>query len=83
MKKDNYFEFASDEKKNAYLKEIIGYFQDERNEEIGFIAAESVLDFFLETLGKQIYNKALGDAQKLSREKMEELNAEFDFIINK
>lgn len=82
-KSDKYFEFASEEKKLQFLKEIVGFFESERNEEIGLLAAEEILDFFVETLGKDIYNKAFRDAQGILREKLEEADANIEFIIGK
>lgn len=83
QKKKNRFDFESEEKRQKYLKEIIGFFQTERNEEIGVIAAEQVLDFFLETMGEEIYKKALQDAKKLLRERFEDLEVELDILSPK
>ncbi len=43
---------------------IIAFFQDERNEEIGVIAAEEVLDFFLAELGPEVHNQAIETAKR-------------------
>lgn len=51
------------EEKKLLMNEIKNYFYEERGEEIGVIASESVLDFFMNTIGKSIYNKALDDAK--------------------
>ena len=60
------------------LEEIQSYFE-QRDEKIGIIAAEDLLEFFLNALGKQIYNKAL-DNVKLWYEKVME-NVEADFML--
>lgn len=67
----------STEEKRKLLEEIQNYFEQERDEKIGIIAAEGLLEFFLNALGKQIYNKAL-DNVKLWYEKVME-NVEADF----
>lgn len=67
----------STEEKKKLLEEIQSYFEQERDEKIGIIAAEDLLEFFLNALGKQIYNKAL-DNVKLWYEKVME-NVEADF----
>ena len=65
QQKKNKFDFDSEEKRQQYLNKIISYFQTERNEVIGVVAAQKILDFFLETMGEEVYKKALTDAQKL------------------
>ena len=82
-KKKQKFEFESDEKKKAYLDGIIAFFKTERNEEIGYIAAESIFDYFVQTFGEEIYQKALNDAKKLLKEKIEDLDIELDLLIDK
>lgn len=70
---------TSDEK-NRLIKEIQDFFYTERDEQIGVIAAEVVLDFFLETLGKTIYNKSLIDTKNWFTEHLENLDADFDLL---
>lgn len=67
----------SQEKKKAILEEIISFFENERDEKIGCIAAEKVLEFFMEDLGKTIYNKALDDAKIFYDKKFEYIEDEF------
>lgn len=62
------------------LEEIIAYFHDERNEEIGVIAAESVLDFFLEKIGPDIYNQAIDDSKKALQKSLEGLDFEIELL---
>ncbi len=78
--KKNRFDFGSEEEKQKYLNEIIGFFQTERDEEIGILAAERVLDFFIETIGGEIYNKAITDSKKLLKEQVQELEVELDLL---
>jgi len=77
------FKFVSEETKKTYLKDIIAYFQDERNEEIGVIAAEDILDFFLEKIGNDIYKIAVQDIKKLLEEKFEDVNIDLDLLTEK
>ncbi|MFC1649764.1 DUF2164 family protein [Patescibacteria group bacterium] len=79
-KKINRFEFESEETKTKYISEVIGFFQDERGEEIGVIAAENILFFLLDTLGEEIYKKAIKDCKKLLRERFEDLEFDLDTI---
>ncbi len=80
QKAEKKLEFVSEEKKAAYIKEIIAFFQDKRDEEIGFVAAEQILDFFLQTIGEDIYKKAVKDARILIKEKLDDLDMELDLL---
>ncbi len=82
-KKKNKFEFSSEEERQQRIKDIIGFFQDERGEEIGFLAAEQVLDFFLQTMGEGIYRKALKDIKKLLKSRFDDLDVELDMLLDK
>lgn len=62
------------EEKDKAIKKIIAYFLDERDEEIGIIAATSIWDFFEQEIAPIIYDKAIEDTKKTLREEMEELD---------
>ena len=81
-KKKNKFDFGPEELKKKYLNEIIDFFQNERNEEIGFIAADKILDFFIQTMGEEIYKKAIKDCKKLLKERFEDLEIELDILTS-
>ncbi len=69
-----------EEEKKQLLEEIKYYFATERDEDLGIIASEGILDFFMETLGKHLYNKALDDAKIWYSRRMEDLEADFDAL---
>lgn len=73
----------SETEKQKAIKEIISFFQDERNEEIGYIAAEGILDMFLETLGPAIYNKGVEDTKDFVRNAMAEVDANIDITLKR
>lgn len=56
------FDFTPEQRKKMQ-EEIIYFFQEERDEELGIIGAETILDFFLDILGETVYNKALDDVK--------------------
>lgn len=68
----------STEEKNKYIAEIQDFFYNERDEEIGIIAASNFLDFYLENLGATIYNKALDDAKKWTNQKLQDMDFAYD-----
>lgn len=67
------------ERKKLLEREIQRFFQEVRDEEIGVIATQEVMEFFLETLGKEIYNQALDDAKRWQQAMM--ANMESDFYL--
>lgn len=67
----------SSEEKQRLKDEIKYYFEEERGENIGIIASENVLDFFLNNLGKYIYNKALDDARNWYEMRIGDLQSDY------
>jgi uncharacterized protein (DUF2164 family) len=67
---------SSEEKKNI-IDDIIYFFETEREEKIGIIASENVFDFFMDSLGKHIYNKALDDTKLWYEHRMEDIEADY------
>ncbi|MBY0294032.1 DUF2164 family protein [Patescibacteria group bacterium] len=51
---------------------IIGYFHSERKEVIGVVAAEDILDFFLQNVGKFVFNTGLENARVELRKAIED-----------
>jgi len=77
------FDLITDERRQKIVKDITAYFKDERNEDIGIVAAENIFDFFLQTVGEDIYNMAIADSKKLLKQKFEDLEVDLDILINK
>lgn len=67
----------SPEEKAAIINRIRDWFADERDEEIGALPAEMLLNFFFEEIGGYFYNRGLQDAQALLAKRMDDLNDEF------
>ncbi|TCZ74305.1 DUF2164 domain-containing protein [Paenibacillus albiflavus] len=64
------------EQKMEIISSIQDYFEAERSESIGDLAAENLLDFMLKELSPYIYNQAITDARKVIMQKMESLDDE-------
>lgn len=62
------------EDKEQLITAIQQFFFDERGEEVGNIAAETVLDFMIKQLGPYLYNEGIKDAQKLIMERMQSMD---------
>lgn len=61
------------EKRNEFIKSIIAYFDKERDEEIGELAAGMLLDFFAEEIAPEYYNQGVLDAHAFMTDKAEDL----------
>ncbi len=76
-------DLLSKEKKRAIIESIITFFKEERDEEIGIIAAENILDFILQNAGNEIYNKGVEDSRNLLKSRFENLELELDILLSK
>lgn len=74
--RENTFDFSPEEKKKIQ-EEIIYFFQEEREEDLGIIGAETILDFFLDVLGETIYNKALDDVKLWLTRNVENMESDY------
>ncbi len=61
------------ETKQQIIFDIQKYFSDERDEQIGNLSAELLLQFIIEKVGPAIYNQGIHDAHSFVSEKIEEL----------
>ena len=69
----NKIKISKEQRKEA-VGEIIAYFLQERDEQIGDLAAGFMLDFILEKIGPYVYNQAVADIQKYCSEKVEDMD---------
>lgn len=65
------------EEKRQMMEEIHYFFKEEYELDLGLIGQEAVLDFFLEHLGKPVYNTALDDAKKFYDRQRDNMEADF------
>lgn len=61
------------EKQQVMIHDIKIFFENERNEDIGDLAASIVLDFFMEKLAPEIYNQGVQDSCQYMMKKVEDL----------
>ncbi|WP_138752012.1 DUF2164 domain-containing protein [Paenibacillus sinopodophylli] len=64
------------EQKEQLTARIQHYFELERSETIGSIAAEQLLEFVIQEIGPHLYNHAINDARKAVLERMQTLEDE-------
>ncbi len=63
----------SKEKRESMICAIQTYFLQERDEDLGELAAGFILDFFLEKLAPEIYNQGIWDSHHYLSERLEDL----------
>ena len=76
------WERLSDEERKSVIEDLILFFENERDEKIGIIAAEEVLNFFLMAVGNKLYNKGIDDAKKVLKNRYEELQFDLDDLLD-
>ncbi len=59
--------------KNKIIEEIKRYFKEQRDEEIGDLAAMLFLDFIIEHIGPEFYNQGIKDSITYMHDKIEDL----------
>ncbi len=77
------WDLLSKEKRQSSIKQIIDFFKTERDEEIGVIAGEEILDFFLKNIGLNLYNKGIEDSRNLLKSRFEDLDLDLDLLLSK
>ena len=70
------------EKKREFLQEVIGFFKRERDQDIGLIAAENVLDFFSDLLGPHFHNKAVQDAKNIIQQALDNVEVDLSVLLD-
>lgn len=63
----------SKEKKAQMSAAIQRYFSSERQEELGDLAASMMLDFFIDELAPEFYNKGVADSHQYMSDRIEDL----------
>jgi uncharacterized protein (DUF2164 family) len=67
----------TDERRALALASVKRFFVEQFDEEISEFRAESLLDFFVRTLGPPVYNQAIRDAHGFVQDKLTDLEGEF------
>ncbi|MBP1936740.1 DUF2164 domain-containing protein [Paenibacillus sediminis] len=58
------------EQRDQMIRWIQQYFEEERGDAMGELAADGVLDFFMTHLSPYVYNQAINDARHLVNQRM-------------
>lgn len=71
------------EQRQQAIKAIIDFYETEKDETIGVIAAEELLDMFLDTVGTTLYNKGVDDSKNFIINQFAELETEIEIALKK
>lgn len=63
----------SKEKKEEMISKIKEYFFNERNEDLGDLAASLILDFMIDKLAPEFYNQGVLDSYKYLNDRTEDV----------
>lgn len=77
------WDLISDDQRRTCIDKVIRFYEETKDEKIGMIAAEEILDLVLELTAEEIYSKGINDAQKLLQERFEGFQIDLDMLINK
>jgi uncharacterized protein (DUF2164 family) len=66
------------EARDAFIQRILDFFYNERGEEIGIIAAGTILEFIMDEIGGDIYNKGLDAGRAMMKARMDDLFYDMD-----
>lgn len=80
MSRTSQLSIVSEDQKKELIEQIISFFQNERDESIGIIAAENMLEFMLNHAGKFAYNKGLDDAKSFLKQSLDDLEVNIDSL---
>lgn len=64
---------VSKEKKNEMIASIKHFFANERDEDLGDLAADMILDYFINELAPEFYNQGVNDSYIYLKDKIEDL----------
>jgi uncharacterized protein (DUF2164 family) len=65
-----------DERRQRMLRLLQGFFREQFDEELSAFRAGELVEFFLTSLGPQVYNQAVQDARKYMQEKLDDLEGD-------
>lgn len=66
---------VNESQKLEMIDKVKKYFKEERNESLGDLAADLVLDFFIKELAPNIYNQGVEDSYAYIRDSTEDILA--------
>lgn len=72
MNNNNKLKLSKEKREHMNLK-IKSYFQKERDEQLGDLASDLILDFIIEELAPEFYNQGVYDAYQYMNDRLEDV----------
>ncbi len=67
----------TDLRRERMLRSLKKFYVEKLDQEIGDLAADQILDFFVKELGPAVYNQAIQDARAFIQGKLDDLEGDF------
>lgn len=83
MKTKRNWDLIPEERRNEMIRDLIFFFEEERDERIGMIAAESILDFFLQNIGMDLYNQGVRDSLDFFKARVDDMGLDMESLLIK
>lgn len=75
------WERLNEDERRKVKEDLTLFFERERDEKIGVIAADEILNFFLQSVGDKLYNQGVVDAKRAVENRLEELRYDLDDLL--
>lgn len=75
------WDLLSSDQKRTITDQIIAYFDRERGEQVGIIAAEEILDIVLQSAGVGLYNQGVNHTRDFLRGRLEDLDIDIAALL--
>lgn len=75
------WDVLSKEERQQAIDDITYFFENERDEKIGIIAAGEIIDFFLQNVGMRIYNMGVEDSIVFLEKRMEDVQIDMNSLL--
>ena len=76
-------DLLTDEQRQKVVNDIVDFYATERDEEIGVIGANEILDVFLESAAISIYNQGVEDTKQFLKQRFGEIDFDIEATIKK
>jgi uncharacterized protein (DUF2164 family) len=77
------WDLLTDEERKKYIDELIEFVHNERNEKIGIIYAEILLNHFLQNVGLELYNKGIEESIEYLKDRIEDICIDMATLLKK
>ena len=77
------WDLLTKDERRYFIDQTITFFGQKQDQTIGIIAAEEILDFFLENISEIAYNKGILDSKEILEKRFDDLEIDLEMLLNK